>query len=474
MLDDDLAAKLAGKHWYRVSVMGQAGGWALYDTTADKGPDGARRLMSTQRLHFSIKLNGQSLSASSETTVETDASLRPVKISLAANELGREKTVLAVVKDHKLEVKTEGGGTTNTRTLDLPADWGSDLLFSARAAEGKLKPGDTITVSIFDPEVGDFDRHKVTVGEWSEMEIGGEKHHLLALNDDTERLNLKIKTFVDAAGVMWRQEVPGIMNLVLEKVSEEAAKAEGQPLSLSNRVAVDRPVGESRTVAKLKLHATLTRTPDGAPFPDADRQKCAKNADGSYTLTVSQDTAPAKAGGWPLTVPDDLKPLTIATAIAQADDEKIKAQAQEIVAGKTSAWDAAQAIVDWVFTHMRSVASEPRPVTATEVMRDMVGDCTEHALLAGTMARSVGIPSKMCVGLGYVGDAFYYHAWAKLWVGEWVEMDPTWGESTVDGTHIEVSEGGLDEMSMAKMSLATARVLGQLDFKVLDVQRGGQ
>ncbi len=400
MLDDELATKLAGKHWYRVSVMGQAGGWAFFDTFADKAPDGSRRLISRQRLHFSIQLNGNTLTASSETTVETDGNLRPVKISLAANELGREKTVLAVAKGHQLEVKTEGGGTSNTRTLELPDDWGSDLQFSARAAEGKLKPGETITVSIFDPEVGDFDRHRVTVGDWSEMEIGGEKHRLLALNDDTERLNLKIRTYVDAGGVMWRQEVPGIMNLVLEKVSEEAAKAEGQPLSLSNRVAVDRPVGESQTVSRLKLRTVLTRTPDGAPFPETSRQKCAKNADGSYTLTVAHDEAPAKAAGWPLTVSDELKPFTLATAIAQADDVDIKRQAQEIVAGKTSAWEAAQALVDWVYTHMRSVASEPRPVTASEVMHDLVGDCTEHALLVGTMARSVGIPSKMCVGLG--------------------------------------------------------------------------
>ena len=188
-----------------------------------------------------------------------------------------------------------------------------------------------MAVSIFDPEVGDYDRHRVTVGDWAEMEIGGEKHRLIALNDETDRLNLKIKTYVDADGVMWRQEVPGIMNLVLEKVSEEAAKAEGQPLSLSNRVAVDRPVGDSRTVSRLKLRAALTRSAEGAPFPDTDRQKCVKNADASYALNVGHDQAPAKAGGWPLTVPDDLKPFPLATPIAQSDDENIKRQAQELV-----------------------------------------------------------------------------------------------------------------------------------------------
>ncbi|MGD9518172.1 MAG: transglutaminase domain-containing protein, partial [Armatimonadota bacterium] len=88
------------------------------------------------------------------------------------------------------------------------------------------------------------------------------------------------------------------------------------------------------------------------------------------------------------------------------------------------------------------------------------------------LARAVGLPSKMCVGLGYTGDAFYYHAWVRIWVGEWVEMDPTWGEDTVDASHIEIAEGSLDEMSLAQMSLATARVIGQVEFKVLKMERG--
>jgi hypothetical protein len=472
MLDDELTAKLVGKHWYRVSVMGQAGGWALYDTWADNAADGSKRLMSRQRLHFSIVLNGQRLSASSETTVETDENLRPVRISLAANELGREKTVLAVARGRQLEVKVEGGGKSSAKLLPLPEDWGSDLQFSARAAEGKLKTGESFTVSIFDPEVVDFDRHKVTVGEWTEMEAGGQRRRLLLLDDATERLNLKIRTYVDASGVMWRQEVPGIMNLVLDKVNEQEARAEGQPLSLSNRVAVDQPVGDARAVSRLKVRAAMNRAPDAAPFPETSRQKAVKTGEATYDVAVVHAQEPGESAGWPLTVPEDLKSLTIATGIAQAGDEDMKRQAAEIVAGKTSAWEAARAIVQWVYAHMRKVASEPRPVTASEVLRDMVGDCTEHALLVGTLARSVGMPSKMCVGLGYVGDAFYYHAWAKLWVGEWVEMDPTWGENTVDATHVEVAEGGLDELSMARMSLATARVLGQLEFKVLDIQRG--
>ncbi|MCX7599573.1 MAG: hypothetical protein N2512_12020, partial [Armatimonadetes bacterium] len=91
-LPNEVLQKLTGKHWYRVSLMGQASGWAMYEPWLDAGPDGASRLYPRQRLHFQVELNGQQLSASSETLVETDGLLRPVKITMVADELGREKT----------------------------------------------------------------------------------------------------------------------------------------------------------------------------------------------------------------------------------------------------------------------------------------------------------------------------------------------------------------------------------------------
>lgn len=470
---NEVLGKLTGKHWYRVSLMGQASGWAMYETWLDAGPDHTPRLCSRQRLHFQVELNGQNLSASSETLIETDGLLRPVKITMAADELGREKTVLAEVEGQELAVTVSSGGRVSRKRLPLPADWGSDLQFAAKAAQGELRPGDTFTVSIFDPEVADFDRHHVVVAEEVELVVGGQARRLIRLDDTTERLKLKIRSFLDADGVMWRQEVPGVMNLVLEKVDEEAATRLGRPLSLSNRVAVDRPLGEPQNVAALRLRVTLDRPAEEPPLPTTVRQTVTALSDTEYDLSVRAATAPKDVARFPTELSGELLALTQATGIAQSDDQRMRNLAAQITAGKDTAWDAARAIVGWVHENMRKVASEPRPVTALECLDTMVGDCTEHALLAGTLARAAGLPSKMCVGLGYTGDAFYYHAWVKIWVGEWAEMDPTWGEEAVDATHLEVAEGSLDEPSMARMSLATARILGQVSFRVLDVSRGG-
>ena len=57
--------------------------------------------------------------------------------------------------------------------------------------------------------------------------------------------------------------------------------------------------------------------------------------------------------------------------------------------------------------------------SAREVLRTKVGDCNEHTALYVAMARSIGIPARIAVGLAYVRGitgAFYYHAWPEVYI----------------------------------------------------------
>ena len=61
-------------------------------------------------------------------------------------------------------------------------------------------------------------------------------------------------------------------------------------------------------------------------------------------------------------------------------------------------------------------------------------------------ARAAGIPSREVAGLIYIGGAqpgFYFHQWASVWVGQWVDMDPTFDQPAVDATHVKLAEGDL-------------------------------
>ena len=56
--------------------------------------------------------------------------------------------------------------------------------------------------------------------------------------------------------------------------------------------------------------------------------------------------------------------------------------------------------------------------SAREVLRTKVGDCNEHTALYVAMARSLGLPARIAVGLAYSRGAFYYHAWPEVYIDE--------------------------------------------------------
>ena len=104
------------------------------------------------------------------------------------------------------------------------------------------------------------------------------------------------------------------------------------------------------------------------------------------------------------------------------------------------------------------------------MLRTKVGDCNEHTALYVAMARSIGIPARIAVGLVYVHGAFYYHAWPEVYLREgqgrglWLPVDPTLNQFPVDATHLRLARGGLDKQT------AILPLLGRLKMTVLDVE----
>jgi transglutaminase-like putative cysteine protease len=80
------------------------------------------------------------------------------------------------------------------------------------------------------------------------------------------------------------------------------------------------------------------------------------------------------------------------------------------------------------------------PLTLMNVIEKKKGDCSEHAKLFTALARALGIPCRTVGGLVYLGDAyqaFGLHAWNEVVMGGvWVPVDPTWGQTAIDTTHI--------------------------------------
>jgi transglutaminase-like putative cysteine protease len=107
--------------------------------------------------------------------------------------------------------------------------------------------------------------------------------------------------------------------------------------------------------------------------------------------------------------------------------------------------------------------------SAREVLRTRVGDCNEHTALYVALARSLGIPARIAVGLVFTRGAFYYHAWPEVYLDEgnrrgvWLPVDPTLNEFPADATHLRLARGGLDRQA------AILPLIGKLKLTVLEL-----
>jgi transglutaminase-like putative cysteine protease len=136
-----------------------------------------------------------------------------------------------------------------------------------------------------------------------------------------------------------------------------------------------------------------------------------------------------------------------ATASLQAKDPAIVAKAVEVVGDASDRMEAVKRLNTFVFEYVRKVPTIGIP-NGLEVLQRREGDCNEHTALFVSLARAVGIPSRIAAGLVFserLGQAFYYHAWPEVRFEEgWLAMDPTFGQFPADATHLKIVNGDLD------------------------------
>ncbi|MFC1528533.1 transglutaminase family protein [Candidatus Latescibacterota bacterium] len=146
----------------------------------------------------------------------------------------------------------------------------------------------------------------------------------------------------------------------------------------------------------------------------------------------------------------------------QSRDARIKRTAGTIVSQGQDTLKVAREINQWVFKNMKKEKGLDI-IRSTDILREMRGDCDEHTKLFTALARSLGIPTQINLGLVYEEGAFRYHSWPSILArGVWNDMDPTLGQNVIDATHIALVRGDFER------SVELLRLLGRISIKILD------
>ena len=127
------------------------------------------------------------------------------------------------------------------------------------------------------------------------------------------------------------------------------------------------------------------------------------------------------------------------------DSPRIQDLSQKIAGSKEDPWEKAVAIGRWV--HKELGKSMRECFSALQVLETGEGECQSHSLLTVSLCRAAGLPARFAYGVVYLPDreAFGFHTWVEVHVGDWIPMDPTLGNFPAGVDHLTLAVGGYQD-----------------------------
>lgn len=365
------------------------------------------------------------------------------------------------VDGRRLHITIASASGTRTEDRELAAPPVLALNLPRRLADAGLKAGAHYEWTIFDPATLSNAPIALDVGA-RELVNAGEQR-LPAFRVQTAYAGLQTTSWVTDTGEVVREQSP----MGLETIRQKPADAQAMAVSYNVRedllsASAVVPTGkqrivEPRDVRKLRLRMI------GADLSSADVRGVGQSVDGDVLeIRDPQQFKPAPADP---TIENYLRP----EPLIESDAPEIREEAAAAVKNVTGSRAQAERLV----RHVNGILDKKPTVSipsAREVLRTRVGDCNEHTALYVAMARAIGIPARIAVGLVSVGGAFYYHAWPEVYLAEsrstgmWLPVDPTLNQFPADATHLRLARGGLDKQA------AILPLIGRLNMEILDLE----
>ena len=400
------------------------------------------------------------------------------------SEVGRYQATGRVTGDTLLDVELVTGGSRQSVSHRLPQPPVFAAVLPIRlAVGGGLEVGDRVRFPVFDPSalstrpvdvvvlehdtlaVPDSAQFFPSTGRWEVARWDSIPAWLVA----EAYGGVQVESWVDADGRVIRASSP--LGFSMEKTEYELARQAqedarglvGSPID--DDVILSTAIQSSADLGEVENHEELRFVLSGVDLEgfqlDGGRQ------------TLRGDTLVVRREDWAALEPEyddlpyprmDFLEYLQPEPLIQSDDDGVVAAAEEMakwqIIGRNDPRVVARRLTMGVNRLLEKEVTFSLP-NAVQVLEARRGDCNEHTVLFVAMARALGLPSRTAVGLVYVNEAFFYHAWPEVWLGEWVAVDPTFGQYPADATHLRFVIGGLAQQ------VEIVRLIGNLDIQVL-------
>lgn len=457
-LATDLARYGTTAQWRGVYYRGEKIGFTVSQI---ERTDEGFQLLEDGRLQFSLL--GATTAAILRTTAQVDQTFALKTFEFSLDPGTGPLTVRGRLDGLRLSLDIISTSGTRSETRDLEAPPALMLSLGRRLASEGLVAGTRREFLVFDPATMKNAPVQLAIGDREVVTAGGRP--IPAFRVDMTFSGLTTTAWITDTGEIVREESP--MGLISVRETQEQATALAvSPVMQQDMLAASAVVpvmGRRMVITEPRDVTRLRMRVENADLSGADLQGVGQSVAGDVIELI--DARSLMAGPADRDLDRYLQP----EPFIESDAPEIRAAAERMVQGVTGVRARAERLTREVNQLVEKKPTVSLP-SAREVLRTKVGDCNEHTVLLVALARSLGIPSRISVGLVYVRGAFYYHAWPEVYVDEgrgrglWLPVDPTFNQFPADATHVRLARGGLDQQT------AILPLIGRVKMTVLELE----
>ncbi len=261
------------------------------------------------------------------------------------------------------------------------------------------------------------------------------------------------------------------MNAIFLRVDKKRADEGFTPVDIFEQSLVkpDKPIKSINRLEKLTVKLTFSSI-EVPPILEDEYQKIVKKEGKSITLEIKRIrpdidkkvTFPVKN--------EKFKKYIEPTRYEQSTSEQIMELAQTFVGDETDTAEAAIRVSNQVGGFIKGASLSKGYLSSLEVYEQKVGDCTEYSVLTSALLKSLGIPTRLVMGLVYVDGKFGFHSWLDYWAEGWYSIDPTLNEEAPNPTHIRLWTGIGEPSELREASTSALNFLNKVRIEILNAE----
>ena len=464
--------------WARV-LMGQ-NQIGYFHVEAEKvQEDGKDIFITSEETSFSMQRAGVVLNISEKAQTREDESGKVLSFKMERRMGGDLMEVSGKLEEGKLQLLANGMPSS----VAYPEGALGPRKIDAEMRKAGFVPGTKSSFAMFNREdPGLATTLDTMILKKETLKIGGEeKEWMTSVSSMSHMPGMRIKTWANDEGDFEMIEMPlgGLGTIQMYRSSKEEALQQVKPAEMFTNTLIvpSRPIPEPQ---KLKEAVYLLRTSagSGTPFISDVGQKSESQGNGVYKVTVTLPVRPPAEAIFkdaPLQDPS-YAPYLKPSPYLQSNDSEVMALAKQIAGTESNALTLAQRIQQGVYMKISKKNLGTGFAAAATVAKTLEGDCTEHAVLSAAIARALGLPSRVVMGMVYaptgsMAGNFGYHMWAEVLVAPnvWWPVDAAFGR--YDVTHIAMVKSPMDKAGFeSELVGPLLQVMGDLKIEVVETK----